>query len=311
MASMERKIKNLKLKDSNIQNGLKDRNILEEQNASKYQNILEKGLEQNAAEDQNGLEEQNASECSNSLEDQNGLENQNFLEESNGLEQNGLEPNGIEEQNCIDQTVLEEKNVIEDQNAVECCKSPKDANEIILKLNWDLRDELISNLNRHIAVLKYQDLLGKSMRTSLFKENNRLIQQLISLPLKVNEKWTENKPEVEANDSAPNLLSGYPTYDEGRSSDQTENNPVLDLEYSKRDSVILTLMKNHHCAVLFLETLSEQTIEDLIKENNDLMVRLMSLPLSGERGYCAKSFLFPGIIYIHTFVITKVTSEFY
>lgn len=288
MASMERKIKNLKLKDSNIQNGLKDRNILEEQNASKYQNILEKGLEQNA------------SECSNSLEDQNGLENQNFLEESNGLEPNGL-----------DQTVLEEKNVLEDKNSLECCNSPKDASEIILKLNWDLRDELISNLNRHIAVLKYQDLLGKSMRTSLFKENNRLIQQLISLPLKVNEKWTENKPEVEANDSAPNLLSGYPTYDEGRSSDQTENNPVLDLEYSKRDSVILTLMKNHHCAVLFLETLSEQTIEDLIKENNDLMVRLMSLPLSGERGYCAKSFLFPGIIYIHTFVITKVTSEFY
>ena len=123
---------------------------------------------------------------------------------------------------------------------------------LVFKLDWTTRDEIIFNLNRYTALF-----CGEKIETAgkekLVYDNTDLYQVLIGLPLK-------------SNASVP-VASGQP------------NKIVLDLDGISRLQIVKTLLANQSL-VVDGESTSEENKSEMVKQNNELVVKLMSLPVS-------------------------------
>lgn len=128
---------------------------------------------------------------------------------------------------------------------------------LIFKLDWTTRDDVIFNLNRYTALFCGEKVEADG-KEKLMYDNTDLYQVLIGLPLK-------------SNASVP-VASGQP------------NKIVLDLDGTTRLQIIKTLIVNQSL-VVDGNAASEEDRSNMVKQNNELVVKLVNLPVSANAGF--------------------------
>lgn len=130
--------------------------------------------------------------------------------------------------------------------------------ELIYKLNWTTRDEIILNLNRYTQLL-----CGKKAETEikekLMYDNTDLYQILISLSLK-----------GQSSDNAPDASC-------------KSSKVVLGLDSDTRLQIVRTLIANQSL-VVDGDSTREANKMNMIKQNNEVIVKLVNLPFSVING---------------------------
>lgn len=129
--------------------------------------------------------------------------------------------------------------------------------QLVFKLDLPTRDEIIVGLNRYTQVLCGEKGEAAPAKDKLMNDNANLYQLLIHLPLKSNTN-------VQA---------------ESRHS----NRVTLDLDPGTRSQIVSTLFANHTLLV-HVESTSEEKKMKAAKCNNDLVIKLMRLPISINTG---------------------------
>ena len=117
--------------------------------------------------------------------------------------------------------------------------------ELVLKLNWTLRDRLIANLNMQSKFLNSK-LVHIKQKDALLADNQDIVLALCSLPC------IENKTTI-----------------------CDPSDPILELEWSLKNRIVTNISKHH--LLLSNDVISNQTKIDLIRENNFLVLSLMGL----------------------------------
>lgn len=122
-----------------------------------------------------------------------------------------------------------------------------DDQEILLRLNYEIRNQIVHNFNEHIRALN--TVLDQDLRRNLLEDNKRLIQELIDL----------------------SVIDGQP-----KSAIRLE----YKLEFSLRNRLMANVAKNN----LFIkqpnnELFNRQFKSDLLDENNLLVAFLNSLEI--------------------------------
>lgn len=130
----------------------------------------------------------------------------------------------------------------------------KQPTELVYKLDWTTRDEIMISLNRYTRLL-YGEKDETETSEKLMYENTDLYQALISLPLKSN---------------APG--------GSGRSS-----KVVLNLDSSVRLQIVSSLIANQSL-IIDGDSASEESKMQLVEKNSKLIARLAALPVSVTTG---------------------------
>ena len=124
--------------------------------------------------------------------------------------------------------------------------------DLVYKLDWAIRDEIILNLNGYTRLLCGKTL-GSVAKERLLQANSALYQRLINLPLTSDEKRPNKEPRP--------------------------SEVALKLAFSVKREIINALIANHSLTKISVTT-SEVTRLRMIKKNNRLVFRLMKLPVS-------------------------------
>lgn len=142
------------------------------------------------------------------------------------------------------------------------------ASEVICELGWAVRDAIILHLNRHSALL-----VGKSISAQAKKEmmekNVHLLSVLINLPMKGGDQ-TERKALVDQSSLAV------------EEDDDGSNRVILELAWDAKTRLINGLNENHHFAILYNSSVSDEAKLNLVAQNKKLLRMLMNLPFRVE-----------------------------
>ena len=122
--------------------------------------------------------------------------------------------------------------------------------ELVFKLDWPTRDEIVVSLNRYTRVLCGEKADAELASDKLMSDNMKLYQALLNLPLKSSDA-------------------------DGRHSGRI----ALDLNASVRLQIINSLVGSHSLVVQS-ETAGEENKMKMVEQNNDLVSRLAKLPFS-------------------------------
>ena len=126
--------------------------------------------------------------------------------------------------------------------------------ELVYKLDWAVRDEIILNLNGYSRLLCGK-AFGGAAKERLLQANASLYQRLINLP---------------------------PTCDEQASNEEPRLSKVaLELTFRAKEEIIGTLIANQSLSNV---TANEETKLQMIKKNNWLVSKLMQLSVSVSEG---------------------------
>ena len=125
-----------------------------------------------------------------------------------------------------------------------------DLTELVYKLDWALRDEIILNLNGYSRLLCGKALSGTA-KERLAQANADLYQQLINLPLKSDDEI----------------------------SDLRSSEVVLELAFGVKGEIVSALITNQSLIKACLKG-NEGTRMKMIEKNNSLVATLMKLPVS-------------------------------
>lgn len=129
-------------------------------------------------------------------------------------------------------------------------REPAQPTDIVFRLNWSLRDELIANLSQHSHIL-----LGKTMQTSdrekMRAKNFELLTVVLELPLQA----VDCDPLADAKEV------------------------VLDLDEHIRARIVSNLSLNHNLSLLHLELLGDEKRATMLRQNRELTGDLWNLPV--------------------------------
>lgn len=145
-------------------------------------------------------------------------------------------------------------------NHHEAIKPNKVIEELVFKLDWPTRDEIIVCLNEYAHLLYGQKAEAKE---KLMNDNAKLYQVLLNLPLQ-SDQYQSDQYQSGAN---------YPT--ESRQSSKV----TLDLDSCTRSQIVNALLANHSL-LLHIESIDDEGKEKRFKENTDLICKLAKLQIS-------------------------------
>lgn len=141
----------------------------------------------------------------------------------------------------------------------------RQASDVICELSWSVRDEIILHLNRHSALL-----VGKRVSTnakkSMMKSNVQLLDQLMNLPMKTGDQTERSR-----------LID-----DRGAGGSNEINEIILEIDWQAKTRLINCLTENHHFAILYSSSVSEESKLELVKHNKEAINSLMNLPFRIE-----------------------------
>lgn len=141
-------------------------------------------------------------------------------------------------------------------------------NDILHLMNWTTRDQIMTNINQFTAVLCGK-IVSDPCKQKMIRRNNAAITTLISL--QSGNQATATERAKEASSPRKRLKLNHK-----RSGEQT---PMFEISFNLRRRLIDHLNANLKATVLRdeLETLSKETKDELIKENNNLNHQLQAL----------------------------------
>ena len=137
----------------------------------------------------------------------------------------------------------------------ETVQTSTSSSSTVFGLEWNTRDNLIQNLNKHSALL-HLDQLNEGEKSNVIQETDRLISQLSALFIKLPNPRKRMKL-----DSTTGL--------------------VLEFSWQFRDQLIVHLVANKTYA-LSVGAFSKDEKCNLIKTNNQLVFKLMSLDVQSD-----------------------------
>lgn len=129
--------------------------------------------------------------------------------------------------------------------------------ELEFKLNWQLRDKLISVLNNLTGLLYNDKNLNKE---NLIEKTNNIMHNLLDLPLKLD----EDKNDLSIDN---NLMK-----------------PTLILNTKMKTEIIDLLIKNKNFSTLFKDSIDDNIRFNLINKNNNLVIKLFQSPVQMLKG---------------------------
>lgn len=144
-------------------------------------------------------------------------------------------------------------------------------NDIRLWLNWTTRDQIMTNLNQFTAVLSGKKV-SDDCKGKMFRRNNNTITTLIGL------QSANEATQMDQTDEASPRKRRKLTHDGAKRNEQT---PVFEITFNLRTKLIDHLNANLNATVLVdeLETISNETKSELIKQNNNINHQLLGLPV--------------------------------
>ena len=121
-------------------------------------------------------------------------------------------------------------------------------NELKFKLNFDIRDKLISILNDFTSLL-----YGNKNEENVIEKADDLMHNFIDLPLKIDQM------KKNVINSSNNLI------------------PTLIIDFKMKTEITFLLIKNKNCFNLLKN--GENVKSNLINENNNFVIKLMQFPI--------------------------------
>ena len=170
-----------------------------------------------------------------------------------------------------------------DYQSTETATKAKSSKELILDLNCSTKNRIVASL------ISYSELLqGKWMsandRNDLVKENGTLAQQLRDLPIKaaLPNKDADEKLLFERN-LKKIKCDKRQSLDSMEKDDQKpaliQNNLIFEITWKTRTQIIDLLICNHNFSVRYIDTISSDTKNSLIANNNKFISILLNLPV--------------------------------
>lgn len=142
------------------------------------------------------------------------------------------------------------------------CKSSKDSinksatnelnKQLVFKLSWPTRDEIIVLLNRYTRLFCGEKANGELAKDKLMNDNANLYQVLLNLPLKS---------------------------DVDHQTGCQSSRVTLDVDSGIRSQMVNTLLSNHSL-VLHTKSASQEEHMNVVEQNSDLICKLVKLPFS-------------------------------
>ena len=160
--------------------------------------------------------------------------------------------------------------------------NPKDL--LVLNLSLAVRQRLIDNLNGFSQLL-HGKLFSKNESDELTKENQALVIQLMNLKVRSNEekllaRINENgeKPAFHQTIGGPGANVMITTSTSKPPGQNFGTWLVSELAWSKRERIISSLVANFNLAILNKTHLTHECKMDLLRENDELVRLLSTLP---------------------------------
>lgn len=132
----------------------------------------------------------------------------------------------------------------------------------ILELKWSTKNLLINHLNQLSAVV-HKKVITKQIQALLVRDNDHLLLILANLPLK----------------PIANEVAGGESLECAQIEDPISNELFLDIDASFRIEIIQNLITNKNYAISYHSSVATGAKIDLLKENNQIINRLLELPV--------------------------------